>query len=296
MGNFVKKVSKKVFGSKLGKIDPFLGLQSGYASGIKGIWDDISGKSGEDAANDAAALQYNATMAGVEEQRAARESMRKDLLPYQQMGTAAIPQYQQMLTPQGQQSYLQSNPMFQAAVNNAATQMKGTGAAAGKYNSGGMVNQLFQNYLGQGENFINSQYNRLYNTVGIGQNSAAMQGTNTANSAAQISNLYGQGANAMAAGQIGAANAQAQGTQNLMGLAGMAAAFFSDERLKEEMIPVGKDSEGKNLYAFRYKVENPLFVGYSAQEVAKDDPGHVMVDPASGFLKVSAKYAPKRVA
>lgn len=296
MGSFVKKVSKKVFGSKLGKIDPVLGLQSGYASGIKGIWDDISGKSGEDAAKDAADMQYKATMAGIAEQRAARESMRQDLLPYQQMGTAAIPQYQQMLTPQGQQSYLQSNPMFQAAVNNAATQMKGTGAAAGKYNSGGMVNQLFQNYLGQGENFINSQYNRLYNTVGIGQNSAAMQGTNTANSAAQISNLYGQGANAMAAGQIGAANAQAQGTQNLMGLAGMAAAFFSDERLKEEMIPVGKDSEGKNLYAFRYKVDNPLFVGYSAQEVAKDDPGHVMVDPASGFLKVSAKYAPKRVA
>lgn len=296
MGNFVKKVSKKVFGSKLGKIDPVLGLQSGYASGIKGIWDDISGKSGEEAAQDAANMQYKAAMAGVQEQRAARESMRQDLLPYQQLGTAAIPQYQQMLTPQGQYSYLESNPMFQAAVNNAATQMKGTGAATGKYNSGGMVNQLFQNYLGQGENFINSQYNRLYNTVGIGQNSAAMQGTNTANSAAQISNLYGQGANAMAAGQIGAANAQAQGTQNLMGLAGMAAAFFSDERLKEEMIPVGKDNSGKNLYAFRYKVENPLFVGYSAQEVAQEDPAHVMIDPASGFLKVSAKYAPKRVA
>lgn len=295
MGGFVKKIGKSVFGSKLGKIDPILGLQKGYFDIGKGMLGDIDGSNAADAAADAARLQYNAAMAGVGEQRAARESIQKNLQPFMNVGTSNIGAYQDMLTPQGQYNYLQNNPMFAAAIKNTGDQLKGRASATGKFNSGGLVNQLFQNYLGTGENYINSQFGRLGQAVNLGQNSAAMQGNNLQTSASNIANLLGQGGNALASGQIGAANASAQGTSNLIGLAGLAASFFSDERLKDDMEPIGKDENGMTLYKFRYKINNPLFVGYSAQEVAQKDPSNAMLDP-SGFLKVSAKYKPQRVA
>lgn len=111
--------------------------------------------------------------------------------PYVEMGRAAIPGMQQLLTTEGQYDYLSSNPMFQAAVENAADVMTSRGAAAGKFNSGGTVDQLFKNYLATGEDFIGSQYSRLFNTVGAGQTAASNMGNIILDTASGVGGVMG---------------------------------------------------------------------------------------------------------
>lgn len=61
------------------------------------------------------------------------------------------------------------------------------------------------------------QYQQLFNLAGMGQASAAQQAANIQGSASNIGSLMTQSANAQAAGLVGAANAQAQMYQGLLG-------------------------------------------------------------------------------
>ena len=61
--------------------------------------------------------------------------------------------------------------------------------------------------------------------------------------------------------------------------------IFSDERLKEDMEPVGVGFDGANIYRFRYRGDPTFRVGFSAQEIARLHPEAVQVHP-SGFLMV----------
>lgn len=60
---------------------------------------------------------------------------------------------------------------------------------------------------------------------------------------------------------------------------------FSDERLKENIKPVGEADNGTPLYLYNYKGDPTPHVGPMAQEVAETNPDAVHMDP-SGFLKV----------
>jgi hypothetical protein len=55
------------------------------------------------------------------------------------------------------------------------------------------------------------------------------------------------------------------------------ASFFSDERLKENIEPMGTEN-GHNIYKFNYKGYDKKFIGVMAQEVEKIDPDAVMED------------------
>ena len=48
--------------------------------------------------------------------------------------------------------------------------------------------------------------------------------------------------------------------------------LFSDERLKEDMEPIGKGFDGANIYRFRYKGDPTTRIGFSAQEVERKHP------------------------
>lgn len=71
------------------------------------------------------------------------------------------------------------------------------------------------------------------------------------------------------------------------GLGLQAASLFSDERLKEDIAPVGKLNDGQTVYSYRYKGDPRPQIGLMAQEVAETHPEAVHVDPESGFLKVN---------
>lgn len=309
MGGFINKVGDKLFGSKLGKIDPVLGLQAGYASGFKGMFDDISGKTQQDAAEDAAKLQYQAMMAGVDEQRAARLEQQQNLAPFRQLGSPqSLGLWSQMgMQPQDYSYNPASDTLLQNAANVAGNKVLNLRAAQGKAGSGGTelaINEaLAPIYMQRQGQMFDQQFNarnqrfaELGNIVGAGQNAAAGLGAVSQTAANNIANMRGQGANALAAGSIAGANAQAQGTQNIVGMIAALAPFFaaSDERLKENIMFLGKDEEGNNVYEFEYKDSKPKYVGYMAQEVMKKDPSNVILD-AAGYMHVGPRYAPKRV-
>lgn len=306
MGGFVNKVGDKLFGSKLGKIDPVLGLQSGYFSGFKGMFDDITGETQSDAADDAAKLQYASTIAGIEESRRAAEQQRTDLQPFRGLASNdMLNLYQQTAMPTDYSYDPAQDSLLNNAVNRAARETLALQAAQGKAGSGGtglaITEAIAPIYMQRQNDLFNQRYNaqnqrfgQINQIISNAQNAAAGQGAATSNMAGNITDLYGQGANALAAGRIGQANAQAQGTQNTVAALGALASLFSfsDERMKDDMELVGQDENGMNVYRFRYK--SPIFEGYSAQEVAQVDPQNVMLDQ-SGMLKVSPKYAPRRV-
>lgn len=197
--------------------------------GIAAAGSIVSGRSSAKAAKNAAQSQ-------VDSSREAREQSERLNKPYIDLGTENLPAYQGILNdpryntfetlqadPYGV-DYLSNNPLFQASIDNAGRQMGANAAAQGKSNSGGLVDQLFQNYLATGDQYYgnylqrsdslgSSSYNRALMPVQMGQNAANFQGVNSGN-------LITGAGNAVAAGQIGQGNAYSQTAQNLANIGG----------------------------------------------------------------------------
>lgn len=208
--------------------------------------------------------------------------------PFIDLGTQGIEQLQPFIQDPSGASFLQSNPMFQAALDYTGDQLKGVGAAAGKFNSGGMVNHLFQNYMATGNDLINSAFNRALQPVALGQNAASLQGNN-------ISNLLTGNANAQGAATMAAGMLPSQTFNNLVqaGSSGVGAYMgASDERVKDILEQLGEDEKGR-IVLFKYKGSDDIYEGRIAQDLQKTDPDHVF--DVDGVLHVSAKYMPKRV-
>lgn len=206
---------------------------------------DISGGlSGQNAANaslQAASMQQQAANYSANLQHQQFLQMQANLEPYMQLGTQAMPQLMQMINNGGfqfnpTQAQLEQTPGYQftlqqglkgvdnsmsaKGLNLSGAQMKGidqynTGLASNTYQ------QQYQNALQQ----YQTNYGNLANLLSIGQNAAAGVGNAGLQNASNIGNTIMSGANAGAAGQIGAANATTQGSQNLLG-AGLAALAF----------------------------------------------------------------------
>jgi hypothetical protein len=68
---------------------------------------------------------------------------------------------------------------------------------------------------------------------------------------------------------------------------------FSDERLKEDIAPVGKLNDGQNVYSYRYKGDPVPRLGLMAQEVLEHEP-EAVGRHSSGFLMVDYDRATKR--
>jgi hypothetical protein len=266
------------------------------------------------ATKQAANQQLAATNAQIGYQKEADALAAQRLQPFVDLGTSNIQGLQGLLTPQGQMGYLQSNPMFQAAVQNAASQTKGAAASQGKFGSGGLVDQLFQNYLGQGEQFIGNQFNRLTNTVGMGQASAAGQAANSLNAANNITGILGNQGDIRSAGTMAGQNIQNQalgGGLNMLGGgllgsgllggsglagggmagAGLGAMFFSDRRLKTDIVEIGRDELG-GIYECRYIGSDAKMVCRMADELQKTRPDAVF-EHESGYLMVTSEFAPR---
>lgn len=244
---------------------------------------DISGENQAKAATQAANIQAQAG-------REALAYTKEATAPYRSFGENALTAYQPFLSDPSGYSFLQNNPMFSAALEYSGDQLKTAGAAGGKFNSGGMRDALFRNYLALGDQFTNQAANRILSPIQIGANAA----TNTATQGANLLTSIGA---TQAGGVMGSANAQQAAFNNLLNIGGTlgGAMFLSDERTKEDIKLLGKDSEGNNVYEYSYKHdEKPKYVGYMAQEVAAKDPAHVGILP-NKLLAVSGKYEPVRI-
>lgn len=129
-------------------------------------------------------------------------------------------------------------------------------------------------------------FNRLAAISGIGQTSTG-QLTGQGNQYAQgATDLYtGMGNAVTAAQQAKAANKGSMFNTLLNAGANVAGAYFmSDERLKEDIIPMGQEN-GHNVYQFRYKGMDKKYIGVLAQEVMETNPE--AVKQMDGFYAVN---------
>lgn len=270
----------------------------------------------QDAIKDASGQQLAASREQIDYLKAKDAAASEKLQPYENFGRFMMPGLARTLTPEGQMSYLRNNPLFNAAVNSANAKSAAMGAAAGKTNSGGMVNELFNNYLSQGEGFINNQFNRLNSMVNMGQNSAAGQANNSLQVANQVAGVMGNQGDIRSAGIMAGSNANQQALQGgmnmlgggllgsgLIGGAGLAgggaggaalgALMFSDERLKENIKLVYRDDLG-GVYEFNYIGDEVKYVGRLAQELQLTRPDAVVVGD-DGYLRVTPEFAPRAI-
>lgn len=275
------------------------------------------GFGGESAAKRAGQAQ----VAGVRDQirylEGAERRATERMAPFVSLGTDNISQYQQLLDPNARYDAVMSNPLVAGALAEIGQQVGQSGSAAGRFNSGGTINALFNKNFGLLNSLGQQELSNYLTPVQLGQSAAAGSAANTLSSGTQIGNAYSNIGDINAATTLARQNASAALGGNLLGMAGGAlagsgmmggagiaggglgggliGAFLSDERTKEDVKLLGQDDEGNNVYEYSYKHdEKPKYVGYMAQEVAQKDPDHVAVLP-NRLLAVSGKYKPVRV-
>ena len=235
-----------------------------------GFLDRISGKTGAQAATDAANVQNQYS-----EQASAL------LDPFAAMGQQGINMSGFLTDPNQQAEFLQSNPIFQAALDNANTSTMNMAAARGRISSGDTMQDLSSNFLGTAYPMIQDQKNSIGNLLNFGLNTASNQGNL----------LVGQGAT-LAGGIVGSENARAQGYQNVMDIGAKAAsALFSDPRLKDDIVKVD-ERNGFNIYRWKWNSAAAILglkgsdVGVMADEVLKRMPKAVSLG-RGGYLQVN---------
>lgn len=92
-----------------------------------------------------------------------------------------------------------------------------------------------------------------------------------------MNRLLGVGQMGLGAGGLIAQTGQQEKNRTKPGIGGFlgqvgAGVAVSDERLKTDITPVGKNPDGLTVYQYRYKGEPGVFIGVMAQEVAERKP------------------------
>lgn len=178
------------------------------------------GKKGREAARDSAQVQSDSAAAAQQGLSEREAVFRSDLAPYRQAGADALPLLNEFNTnPQAQVDYLNSNPLFQASLGVKDRATAGRLASQGRIGTGDQSMQLQENYLNAASPLIAQREQQLLNLANIGQSSAAQTGVSSLNAGRSIGELGMQGANATAAGIVGAQQATAnQNAQILQAL------------------------------------------------------------------------------
>ena len=180
---------------------------------------DLTGKNQARAIKRGAEGQAAAGAEAAELSLAAGQQAGALLDPFQGVGQQGVEQAGFLTDPQAQFDFLQNNPLFQMGLDNANTQTNQMAAARGRLSAGDTLQQLNQNALLTASPLIQQQKNSIGNLLGIGQNTALTQGGILQNTAGNQGNLLTGQAAALAAGDIGAANARSAGAGNILNLA-----------------------------------------------------------------------------
>lgn len=182
----------------MSKLDP----GDDYAG--SGLIPMLTGQSAADAANRGAEAQTKFS-------QQAMELLRANLSPYRQAGIPAAGEALRLTDPMQQVAFLAQSPVFGSMSDRLVQNTLASAAARGKAGAGGTQEDIQTSLIQLGNTLIDNQINRQLPLISMGQRAAVGQG------AGSVDLLQGIG-NAQAAGGIGAANAQAQGSQNVMSL------------------------------------------------------------------------------
>lgn len=286
----------------------FGGANQAASDQTAGITAGLSQATGLTAAGNGALNSYTASAIAPQQQNYATA----------QQGVGALGNVLGLNGPQGTQSAmtaLKTTPGYQFQEGQGDAAINAAAAAGGTLNSGNQATAL-SNY---NQNLAGTTYNNYVSQLQpyLGASNAAAGGIQEGweNAGNQVNANQQNLANMTYGGNVGIGNANASAAlanQGLgLGLLGGAAkglttaipgnsilgslgAMFSDERLKEDIEPVGELYDGTNVYRYRYKGDDTARIGVMAQEIALDRPE--AVHDIGGWLAVDYGAATDRAA
>ena len=230
--------------------DPVTGLIVGGSQLLGGIMQ-------ADAAEDAMNAQVGAAGQGIEEQRAAREELRRLLQPYTEAGLPALQQQQAFLGLQGPEAEqaaierIRSGETFQALAGQGEEALLQRASATGGLRGGNIQGALAQFRPQLLSSLIEQQYGRLGGLTSLGQQSAAGVGTAGMQTGSNVANLLAQQGAARAGGELGQAKAYGQILNIPSQMAGMRAGGggggFSGLQASFSQTPLGSSGFGSGL-------------------------------------------------
>ena len=142
---------------------------------VKKTVGSITGSSQADAAKGAARTQGRAGKRAIVERREAAERSQEFLSPFAAVGQQGVDQAGFLTDPQAQFDFLQSNPLFQLALENANTQTQQSAASAGRLSAGDTLEQLSNNVLLSASPLINQQSQNIRGLINVGTGIAGSQ-------------------------------------------------------------------------------------------------------------------------
>jgi hypothetical protein len=168
----------------------------------------VSGYMQGEAAQDAAAIQGQASEAGIQEQRRQFNKVQELLKPYTDAGTGALAGQQAFLGLQGPEAEraaiqrIQGGETFKALSDQGENALLQRASATGGLRGGNIQGALAQFRPALLSSLIDQQYNRLGGLTTIGQNAAAGTGAAAQTTGANVANLLAQQGAAAAGGEI----------------------------------------------------------------------------------------------
>jgi hypothetical protein len=201
--------------------------------------------------------------------------------PFKQIGEQGLDQANFLTDPNAQFEFLQNNPLFKMALDNANQSTLGFAASKGRLTAGDTQTRLNNNTLLAAQPLIGDQKQSIGDLLNFGMSTATNQG-----------NLRTGQAAAQAGGIVGAANARGSRAQNLFDIGNQAAQAYmaSDPKLKENIKKIG-NKNGFNTFSWTWnKAANAIGLfgksfGVMADEVKQLMPEAVITE--NGYMKVN---------
>ena len=168
----------------------------------------VSGYMQGEAAQDAAAIQGQASEAGIQEQRRQFDKVQELLKPYTEAGVPALEAQQAFLGLKGPEAEraaierIQGGQTFQALQKQGENALLQTASATGGLRGGNLQGALAQFRPALLSNLIEQQYGRLGGLTTLGQNAAAGTGAAAQTMGTNVTNLLGQQGAAAAGAEI----------------------------------------------------------------------------------------------
>lgn len=168
----------------------------------------VSGYMQGEAAQDAAAIQGQASEAGIQEQRRQFDKVQELLKPYAEAGTGALTAQQAFLGLKGPEAEraaierIQGGQTFQALQQQGENALLQSASATGGLRGGNIQGALAQFRPALLSSLIDQQYGRLGGLTTLGQNAAAGTGAAAQTMGTNVTNLLGQQGAAAAGAEI----------------------------------------------------------------------------------------------
>lgn len=271
---------------------------------VQDAWDSVRGKNALERAEDA---QLAANADEIARTEAATNQALSRYEPFNAL-LAQMPELiQYMMDPNQQIAELQQNPLFAMSLDNLNQQTKNAAAAKGRFTAGDTYQEIANNTLRAANPLLTQRLNTVANLINLGQGTAGQMANIDIGQGNQIGRLMGNVGNIQAAQDIGTMNNTNALLSQIIragasmvnpgaavaptGGAGMSGMMFSDNRLKENITPLGYSESGYEVYEWDWNDEAKKKFGLSGRtygvlynDVAASNPDAVTQQQGYGVV------------